>query len=87
MIRLGMASDNVLRRFEAERQALAMMNHDNIAKIYEAGITEQGQRRRRRRYVVVSYINAKEALIEVFIIAGQQSRAFTGLRGSTTKHC
>ncbi len=33
LIRLGMASDNVLRRFEAERQALAMMNHDNIAKI------------------------------------------------------
>ncbi len=43
LIRLGMASDNVLRRFEAERQALAMMNHDNIAKIYEAGLTEQGQ--------------------------------------------
>ena len=38
-------------------------------------------------FVVVSDINAKKALVQVFIIAGQQSRAFTGLRGSTTKHC
>ena len=33
----------VLRRFEAERQALAMMEHSNIARVYEAGTTERGQ--------------------------------------------
>ena len=43
IIKLGMDSKQVLARFEAERQALAMMNHDNIAKILDAGATDQGQ--------------------------------------------
>ncbi|MCZ6599024.1 MAG: serine/threonine-protein kinase, partial [Planctomycetota bacterium] len=41
-IRLGMASDEVLARFDAERQALARMNHPGIAEIYDAGTTESG---------------------------------------------
>ena len=41
-IRLGMASGEVLARFAGERQALARMNHPNIAEIYEAGSTESG---------------------------------------------
>jgi serine/threonine protein kinase len=38
----GVASDEVLYRFESERQALALMNHANIAQIYDAGTTPEG---------------------------------------------
>ena len=37
-----MDSKQVLARFEAERQALAMMDHPNIAKVLEAGTTKDG---------------------------------------------
>ena len=43
IIKPGMDSDLVIARFEAERQALAMMDHPNIAKVLDAGTTE-GQR-------------------------------------------
>ena len=43
VIKLGMDSRQILARFEVERQALAMMSHDAIAKVLEAGTTEQGQ--------------------------------------------
>jgi serine/threonine protein kinase/tetratricopeptide (TPR) repeat protein len=39
VIKLGMDTKSVIARFEAERQALAMMDHPNIAKIYDAGAT------------------------------------------------
>ncbi|MCA9167238.1 MAG: protein kinase, partial [Planctomycetales bacterium] len=42
IIKPGMDSKQVLARFEAERQALAMMDHPNIAKVFEAGTTESG---------------------------------------------
>src|SRR5262249_9226433 len=38
----GMDSRQVIARFEAERQALAMMDHPNIAKVLDAGTTESG---------------------------------------------
>src|SRR6266487_5330260 len=41
VIKLGMDTRQVIARFEAERQALAMMDHPNIAKIFDAGVTEQ----------------------------------------------
>src|SRR6266576_2572608 len=40
VIKLGMDTKQVIARFEAERQALAMMDHPNIAKIHDAGITD-----------------------------------------------
>src|SRR4051812_3528743 len=40
IIKLGMDSRQIVARFEAERQALAMMDHPNIAKIFDAGTTE-----------------------------------------------
>src|SRR6185503_15596242 len=40
IIKLGMDSRQIVARFEAERQALAMMDHANIAKIFDAGTTE-----------------------------------------------
>ena len=44
VIKLGMDSKQVLARFEAERQALAMMSHDNIAKVFDAGTTDAASR-------------------------------------------
>jgi serine/threonine protein kinase/Tfp pilus assembly protein PilF len=43
VIRPGMDSKQVLARFEAERQALALMDHPNIAKVLDAGATDQGR--------------------------------------------
>jgi len=43
IIKLGMDTKSVVARFEAERQALAMMDHPNIAKILDAGATETGR--------------------------------------------
>ncbi len=43
VIKAGMDSKAVLARFEAERQALAMMDHPNIAKVLDAGTTDSGR--------------------------------------------
>jgi len=43
VIKLGMDTRQVVARFEAERQALAMMDHPNIAKVLDAGATETGR--------------------------------------------
>ncbi len=51
LIKPGMDSRQVLARFEAERQALAMMDHPNIAKVFDAGLTDE-----QRPYFVMEYI-------------------------------
>ncbi len=43
VIKPGMDSQQVLDRFQAERQALAMMNHPNIARVLDVGTTESGR--------------------------------------------
>jgi eukaryotic-like serine/threonine-protein kinase len=43
IIKLGMDSKQVVERFQAERQTLAMMDHPNIAKVFDAGSTETGR--------------------------------------------
>jgi serine/threonine protein kinase len=43
VIKLGMDTKQVIARFEAERQALALMDHPNIAKVLDAGATENGR--------------------------------------------
>ncbi len=43
IIKLGMDTKQVIARFEAERQALAMMDHPNIAKVFDAGATGAGR--------------------------------------------
>src|SRR5579871_1888020 len=43
VIKLGMDTRQVVARFEAERQALALMDHQNIAKVLDAGATEVGR--------------------------------------------
>ncbi|MEZ6235177.1 MAG: tetratricopeptide repeat protein [Phycisphaerales bacterium] len=51
VIKLGMDTRQVIARFEAERQALALMDHPNIARVLDAGATEAG-----RPYFVMEYI-------------------------------
>ena len=43
IVKPGMATKDVVARFEAERQALAMMNHPNIARVFDGGATDAGQ--------------------------------------------
>jgi serine/threonine protein kinase len=43
VIKLGMDTKEVIARFEAERQALALMDHPNIAKVFDAGATDTGR--------------------------------------------
>jgi serine/threonine protein kinase len=43
IIKLGMDTRQVIARFEAERQALAMMDHPNIARVLDAGATDTGR--------------------------------------------
>ena len=51
VVKLGMDTGQVLARFANERQALAMMDHPNIARIFDAGATPKG-----RPYFVMEYI-------------------------------
>jgi serine/threonine protein kinase/Flp pilus assembly protein TadD len=51
LIKAGMDSKSVLARFEAERQALAMMDHPNVAKVLDGGLTETG-----RPFFVMEYV-------------------------------
>ncbi|MBI3414273.1 MAG: protein kinase [Verrucomicrobia bacterium] len=43
VIKLGMDTKSVIARFEAERQALALMDHPNIAKVFDGGATDAGR--------------------------------------------
>jgi len=43
VVKAGMDTREVIARFEAERQALAMMDHPNIAKVHDAGATDSGR--------------------------------------------
>jgi len=51
VIKPGMDSKRVLARFETERQALALLDHPNIAKVYDAGTTKSG-----RPYFVMEHV-------------------------------
>ena len=51
LVKAGMDSRQVLARFEAERQALALMDHPHIAKVFDGGVTEQG-----RPFFVMEYV-------------------------------
>ncbi len=51
LIRAGMDSPDVVARFESERQALAMMNHPHVARVFDAGTTDDG-----RHYFVMEHV-------------------------------
>lgn len=52
VIKAGMDTREVIARFEAERQALALMNHPNIASVFDAGATPEG-----RPYFAMEYVH------------------------------
>jgi WD40 repeat protein/predicted Ser/Thr protein kinase len=54
IVKLGMDTKQVVARFEAERQALALLEHPNIAHVFDAGTTDSG-----RPYFVMEYVNGK----------------------------
>ncbi|HUC74720.1 MAG TPA: serine/threonine-protein kinase, partial [Vicinamibacterales bacterium] len=54
IIKAGMDTAYVVSRFEAERQALAMMDHPAIAKVFDAGVTPKG-----RPYFVLEYVRGE----------------------------
>jgi len=54
IIKPGMDSKEVIARFEAERQTLALLEHPNIAHVFDAGTTEAG-----RPYFVMEYVEGK----------------------------
>jgi serine/threonine protein kinase len=51
VIRRGMDTQQIIARFESERQALALMNHPNIARVFDAGETPRG-----RPYFLMEYV-------------------------------
>ena len=52
LIKAGRDTEQIIARFDAERQALAMMDHANIARIFDAGTTEDGS-----PYFVMELVN------------------------------
>jgi serine/threonine protein kinase/tetratricopeptide (TPR) repeat protein len=52
VVKLGLNSTQILSRFSYERQALALMEHPNIARVYDAGASEKG-----RPYFVMEYVD------------------------------
>ena len=54
IVKLGMDTKQVVARFEAERQTLAVLEHPNIAHVFDAGTTETG-----RPYFVMEYVEGK----------------------------
>ena len=54
IVKLGMDTKQVIARFEAERQTLALLEHPNIAHVFDAGTTDSG-----RPYFVMEYVKGK----------------------------
>jgi len=55
VVRLGMNTESVVARFDIERQALALMDHPNIAKVFDAGSTTSG-----RPYFVMEFVEGEK---------------------------
>ncbi|MES2474393.1 MAG: serine/threonine-protein kinase [Verrucomicrobiota bacterium] len=55
IVRLGMDTENVIARFEMERQSLALMDHPNIARVLDAGATATG-----RPYFVMELVDGEQ---------------------------
>ena len=52
LLKRGMDSDSILKRFELERQSLAAMDHPGIARVFDAGISQNGQ-----HYFVMEFVD------------------------------
>ncbi len=79
VIKPGMDSARIIARFEAERQALALLDHPNIARIHDAGTTASG-----RPYFVMEYVRSTvtsedefdEELAEIMRLFGDRAQHF-----------
>ena len=84
VIKRGMDTAEFVARFEAERQALAMMDHPSIAQVFDAGATERG-----RPYFVMEYVEGvpiTDYCDEHKLIAARAPRAVhPGLRGRAAR--
>lgn len=69
VIKPGMDSGAVLRRFALERRSLGMMNHPNLAKVLDAGVIPEGQAGAGRPYFVME------------LVEGEPITAYSGRRG------
>ena len=91
ILKRGMDSAQVSARFEAERQALALMNHPNVATVLDGGETGDG-----RPYFVMEYVGGQSvtdyceargmglrARIELLSRSAKASRTRTGAASST----
>jgi eukaryotic-like serine/threonine-protein kinase len=70
IIKLGMDTREVIARFEAERQALALMDHPNIAKVLDAGTTETDSGSRGRESAQTSPRESRRRLTSAATIGG-----------------
>src|SRR5206468_3395445 len=59
VLKPGMDTKEVVARFEAERQALALMDHPNIARVFDAGTTESG-----RPFVVMELVRGRSPITQ-----------------------
>ena len=57
LVKLGMDTRQFVARFESERQVLALMDHPNVARVYDAGSTDTG-----RPYFVMEYVAGQPLL-------------------------
>src|SRR5262245_49149993 len=87
VIKLGMDTRQVIARFEAERQALAMMDHPNIAKVFDAGATE-GRARYFVRAGAESAESGAQGTAAPYLSAGRPYFVMELVRGSKiTDYC
>lgn len=54
IVRRGLVTDDMMRRFRSERQILALLDHPNIAKMYDGGVTDEGF-----PYFVMEYVEGE----------------------------
>ena len=78
VIRLGMDTREVIARFEAERQALALMDHPNIARVFDAGATDTG-----RPYFVMELVRG----VKITDYCDQQELSTAGRLNLFTQVC
>lgn len=83
IIKLGMDTKQVIARFEAERQALAMMDHPNVAKVLDAGATETGRlyfvMELVRGVSITEYCDQNSLSTDVFVQTAQVPQGATAL--------
>jgi tetratricopeptide (TPR) repeat protein/serine/threonine protein kinase len=90
IIKPGMDSAQVIARFEAERQALALMDHPNIARVFDAGTTgeRQGDRETRRQGEQAGSSVSLSPCLPVSLSAGRPFFVMELVKGQPiTKYC